>query len=381
MQKLNILVLSFDWRNIFETNFSELAGKLERDRLGAKENNFFLINWSSKSYYSKINNIATTHLKTRLTRLRIVYDFLSIFIVLWTLKKRKFKPDIIFLKDFPFVFACVLPKLLWRSKIAFLLSASPANLAATRPLAWPRVWYVRLSEFFGKYFIDYFFANGQATKKYLVKLGIKADRITIMTGNVIKRDQALIDSAQPGKVRQKHKIGKDKKILLAVGRLEPEKGYDRLLKVFSGLNRDDLILIIVGDGVLKNELKKQTSELGLDNKVIFIGKIEHKEIWNYYTDADIFILLSYSEGAPMAMREAMYMNVPVIGSRIAGIKDFIGENSERGFFWEEQDGIEALNNIINKCLSGSGEIVEIKKQARAYIEIQIADERIINDFI
>lgn len=380
-RSLKILIISYDWRNIFENNFEELIQKLKRDRLAPDFNQLFIISWSTKTYYKKVGNVVTIHLKTFLTKIRIVYDFLLIFFAPLILKKRNFKPDFIIVRDFPLVFAAFFVKFFFKSKIVFFLGSLPTDLAKKRKFGFFRWLYQYLSEFFTKHMIDNFIANGEATREYFIKMGVSGEKVKIMTEDVVMRDKDLILASVKGKVRKLYNISDDKKMLLSVGRLEKEKGFDRLLRVFSAIKKDDLILLIVGSGVLKDELINQAKRLGIENKVIFTGFIFREEIWNYYKDADAFILLSYSEGNPTVFREAMYMGVPAIGSKIKGIIEFVGSDGDRGFLWDEKEGINKLEEKISKSVNNSKEVEEIKKRARSYIEENINNEYIINDFL
>lgn len=377
-KNLNILVISFDWRNIFENDFDELVGKLKRDRLYIEDNNFFLFNWADKSYHEKKENIETAHVKYFLTRNRMMCDLLSLFLLPFVLWKYKFKPDIIWIKEFPFVFSAIIPKLLWKSKIVFLLSATPKSLVRTRRFGNLKYMYQVICEYLAKYFIDHSWANGEATKKYLIDVGFRGEEIMVFPGNAILRDVEYINNSKKGRVREKYNISDNKKIILSVGRMEREKGYDRLLKLFKDINRDDFILIIVGDGVLKEEIKKQISDLGLEKKVIMAGWVSRKDIWDYYRDADIFTLLSYSDGCPTVVREAMYMEVPVIGSDIESIRAFLGENEERGLLYKDKETAENFNSKIQRCLEEGGERV---KKAKEYIDKEIGDMRPINSYL
>lgn len=380
-KSLNILTISYDWRNIFENNFEELIQKLKRDRLAPDFNNLFLINWSTKNYYKKNGNVATVHLKAFFTKFRIIYDFLLIFLAPLILKKKNFKPEFIVIRDFPLVFPALSIKFFLKSKIAFFLGSFPTDLARKRKFAFLRWLYQYLSEFFAQYIIDYFIANGEATKEYFVKMGVNSGKIKIMIEDIIMRDKDFISASAKGRVRKQYNIGDDKKILLSVGRLEKEKGFERLLDAFQAIERNDLILIIAGGGVLKNELAEKVKNLKLEEKVIFSGFVSREKIWDYYNDADIFILFSYSEGSPTVFREAMHMGVPVIGSKIDGIIEFVGRDGERGFLWDESDGINQLEEKISKCVNNLKEVEEIKKRARNYIKKNISGEYIINDYL
>lgn len=75
------------------------------------------------------------------------------------------------------------------------------------------------------------------------------------------------------------------------------------------------------------------------------------------------------------------MGVPVIGSKIEAIREFVEENGSRGFMWSKEDGTEKFNEIINKCVDRPRDIVEMIERARRYIEENISGEFNINDFL
>ncbi|MFX0194954.1 MAG: glycosyltransferase family 4 protein [Candidatus Hodarchaeota archaeon] len=99
-------------------------------------------------------------------------------------------------------------------------------------------------------------------------------------------------------------------VLLYVGRLPPEKNVDRLLKEFRGLERNDVKLLIVGDGSERRRLEKKSGDLGLEEKVIFLGIREDVE--RFYSIADIFISPSKYEPFGQVILEAMASGLPCV---------------------------------------------------------------------
>lgn len=375
---LKILILSYDWRNIFENDFESLKSKLERDRLDPNFNNFFIFNWSSKNYYGKRERIETVHLKTWLTRNRVVWDIAAIFALPFILWRRKFKPDIIFLLEFPLVFSAIPLKAIG-SKIILLLGALPSGLARAHKEKL-RYFYQRFAEILTRNFVDTYFFISEATKNYLLNLGVNEKLMKKLDLNVIKSEEELIKKADPIYIKRKLNIPENFKIILSVGRLEPEKGFPRLIKAFKDADIKDAVLIIAGEGVLRQELENLVKKLDLSKKVIFAGHVKRNEIWSFYKAADAFILLSYSEGLGVVLWEAMYAGAPVIGSRIGGILDTIGEGEERGFLWEEGDGIEKLKSIFEKVFERK-EIEDKIKKARNYVKNIIEKNYNINDLL
>jgi len=104
----------------------------------------------------------------------------------------------------------------------------------------------------------------------------------------------------------------DKKaiVLLYVGRLPPEKNVNRLLKEFQSLKRNDLKLLIVGDGPERRSLENMSNALGLNKMVIFLGK--RKDVDRFYSIADIFVSPSNYEPFGQVILEAMAAGLPCI---------------------------------------------------------------------
>ena len=327
-----ILIFSYDWRNLFDNDFSQLVLKMNRDRLATEFNYFFIISWSNKTYYKKNKNLETVHLYGLYLLPRFIYDFLLILISPIIIAINNFKSDYIYVREFPLLAAAIAIKMIFGSKIVFFLGSMPKDLALSRNWGKIKKIYYVLCEKFLKNFVDIYLANGEATKNYLINIGINEKDIKIMVEDVIERDSKLINSSQKGLTRAVYDIIDSKKIILSVGRLEKEKGFERLIKAFANINNNDYVLIIVGEGVLKEDLLKLIIDLKLSERVILTGYIDRKKIWNFYRDADIFVLLSYSEGNPTVIREAMYMGVPVIGSNIKPIMEFINADGDRGLF-------------------------------------------------
>ena len=79
----------------------------------------------------------------------------------------------------------------------------------------------------------------------------------------------------------------------------------------------------LGDGVYKNEMVRLSDELGVRDKIIFLGKVLPSDVRKYLLNSDLFILASRTEGLPRAMIEAMAVGLPCIGTNVGGIPELL----------------------------------------------------------
>ena len=127
----------------------------------------------------------------------------------------------------------------------------------------------------------------------------------------------------------------DGRTLLYVGRIEPLKGLDILLRAVALLNDTaDTNLIIVGgnlDGDAELErLKTLALSLNISDIVTFTGSVNQEELPAYYSSADVFVLPSWYESFGLVALEAMSCGTPVVVSRVGGLKTFV-EHGETGY--------------------------------------------------
>jgi glycosyltransferase involved in cell wall biosynthesis len=105
------------------------------------------------------------------------------------------------------------------------------------------------------------------------------------------------------------------KRLLFLSRLHPVKGVKELLQAFkrASIPSDwQLSLVGPGEGNYAIEVKQLCEELKLGNQVEFVGNVSDNDKWQYYVDADLFVLPSFSENFGIVIAEAMAAGLPVI---------------------------------------------------------------------
>ena len=116
--------------------------------------------------------------------------------------------------------------------------------------------------------------------------------------------------------------------IVSVGRLVPAKGQLILLQAFHKLLNQglDIQLILVGDGPDREHLQQFVDKHDLARHVTVCGAMNHDQTREQLAQADIFALASFAEGIPIALMEAMAMEIPCVSTSIAGIPELIRHN-------------------------------------------------------
>jgi glycosyltransferase involved in cell wall biosynthesis len=130
-----------------------------------------------------------------------------------------------------------------------------------------------------------------------------------------------------GKAAARGRLGLDAQgtVLLTVRRLEPRMGIDRLLRALPLLGRDHVTLVVAGDGSLAGDLPRLAAELGIADRVLFVGPVsDDARLVDWYRAADLFVLPTTAyEGFGMATVEALASGTPVVGTAIGATPELL----------------------------------------------------------
>jgi glycosyltransferase involved in cell wall biosynthesis len=380
IEKLNIVCIGFDWDNIGRGDYGLTKKKFDRDGLNTSVNDFFVLYAGMANRRDELNGetkFLVRHVRL-FSKIRFFYDLFFIVYLPFILKKEKVKLDLFYLYDFPHILAAYWPAKKYKAKIYLRLINLPTELALTKGVKGKIFYcYYKLIEKITYKIVDRYIVINETTKKYLLNLGVSEKKIVFDIPNTIERDKIFIEQADKIAIRKHFNIAEDKKIIISIGSLIKEKGFVDLIEAFVKLKRDDLVLIICGQGKEKNSLKKLVQELGADDKIIFAGQVSRENIWHYLSGADIFMLFSKSESLGMVFWEAMYMNLPVIGTPVGGVIETIGLDGDRGFFWKND--LDDLNKKIDFCLTKSEDREITIKKAREYVVEKFKIRKNINE--
>lgn len=111
----------------------------------------------------------------------------------------------------------------------------------------------------------------------------------------------------------------------AVGRLTPQKGFDLLIKAWQELRLKNAKLVIVGEGVEKNNLQLKINSAQLENQIKLVGDIP--DMTNFYQTLNLQVIPSRWEGLGIVALEAGASGVPILASAVDGLKEIIKPNT------------------------------------------------------
>lgn len=186
-------------------------------------------------------------------------------------------------------------------------------------------------------------AVSEGHKRQIIDAGISGDKITVVHNavnvpthekhNILKNHYALPDNAR---------------IVIAVGRLSPEKNFSGLIQAAKPilLKYEEVIFLLLGEGVERERLEEQILFSGLQDRFLLPGF--STEISSLLPDAEIFVSSSDTEGLPVAVLEAAGAGLPIVATDVGGTAEAV-HNGYNGILVKKGD-MASLSNAIMHLL-------------------------------
>jgi glycosyltransferase involved in cell wall biosynthesis len=206
---------------------------------------------------------------------------------------------------------------------------------------WSRTWFMR--SLYKKIYlqadliqaISNFLANRAKKYGYKGKIEIVPNGVDLTSFSRDYDRQELAD------FKKSLGLNQEDKVVTTISRLVHKNGIDTLIKSVKNLS---VKVLIIGSGKLENKLKSLAQEIGVRDKILFLGYIPSEKLSKYLKISDVFVRTSRSEGLGSAFLEAMAADVPVIGTCVGGIPDFL-KAEETGLFCEVGNPSDLANKI------------------------------------
>ena len=195
---------------------------------------------------------------------------------------------------------------------------------------------------------DGYLVSGKASRDYAREFGVPDEKIFVAPDAVDNRYFARL--SRPFRAeRQKLKAdrGYPDFLVLYVGKIAERKGVWDLIRAYERLDtRDDVGLLLVGDGRDMGKYKKYCLSRGLKN-VLFEGFVHREDLPFYYGISDVFVLPSLSDPWGLVINEAMACGLPVISSHIPGAVDDLVHDGKNGFVYRAGNVAELLARVAS----------------------------------
>lgn len=175
--------------------------------------------------------------------------------------------------------------------------------------------------------------------------------------------------------RQRLSLPEGAVVLGTVGRLEEQKGHRFLIEALAQLRQRgmDAYLLLVGDGREAQALKGLSANLGLEQRVMFLGT--RNDLGDLFRAMDLFVMPSLWEGLSLAMLSAMAAGLPVVATSVGGVRQVLGDD-EYGFTVPPGDAT-VLASRIEACLATPEELVRMGEKGRRQICENYSDEAMV----
>lgn len=248
------------------------------------------------------------------------------------------------------------------SRSAFIFGTDATTLT---PLD-RRMWKRRVKRFFWPLLYrlaSQVIAPSFGTRDLLRSLGIPDERIALIP-YVVDNDWWQAKSARVDReaVRASWGASPETAVVLFCAKLQPWKRPLDLLQAFAKANVANSLLLFAGDGPLKEELQAETTRLGLDDRVRFLGFVNQTQLPALYTSADVLVLPSEYDAFGVVVNEAILCGCPVIASNSVGAGRDLIAPVDPSFIYP-CGNVDALNGLLRRVLSDRSHLARFQTVA------------------
>jgi glycogen synthase len=179
--------------------------------------------------------------------------------------------------------------------------------------------------------------------------GLEEDRVTVIPNGIDPLDLQPVDDLDRLRARF---AAPDERLIVLVGRLVYEKGFQLALEALPGLieRLGDVRFLVAGSGTHEQELRNQASELGLDPHGTFLGWIGDDVLHSLYRIADLCVVPSLYEPFGLVALEAMASGCPCIVADTGGLREIVPEDDRVGLRFNGGDA-EHLEAMVERLLT------------------------------
>lgn len=211
---------------------------------------------------------------------------------------------------------------------------------------------------------DYVFTVSNAVRDIIISYYHLPAKKVVTTLNGITFDKVITSEDNQKKIRLEFSLNSDVKLISCAGELSTRKGQKYLIECLPYLkNRDNVKVVLLGEGYLKDELEKLAKSKKLESMIIFAGY--RTDVYDWMKLSTIYIQPSEFDPLPRALLEAMYLGVPSISSNMDTVKDII-DDGKNGLLTSLEPKLMAKK--IDFLISDKDKREKIGQKGKEFIE-------------
>ncbi len=233
----------------------------------------------------------------------------SLGVIPWLVKELRFYR--------PALLQCFLFHANVAGRIAGQMAGVPLILSGHRVAERQKKWHLWLDRLTGSA-VDYHVCVSQGVADFLQQtIGLDARKVTVIPNGV----EPPRLSSQPVNLREEFQFPPGAPVILAVGRLHPQKGFLELLEAFSKLRPEvpDARMLIVGEGPQRAELEARIRDLQLSGFARLAGY--RTDVADLMLQSQVLVMSSRWEGMPNVLLEAVQLGLPVVATPVEGVAE------------------------------------------------------------
>lgn len=254
----------------------------------------------------------------------------------------------------------------WKAKVPFVVHTVHGQAFHPYEKAWRNALYI-FAERWAARRCHKIYAVAQAMIDQCVAAKVAPLEKYMVVRSGMKLEPFLNAEPEPD-LRKSLGIPDNAKVVGAIARLFPLKGYEFLIPAAAQVAEKvpDAHFLIVGDGIMREDLEKQAQKLGLTERIHFAGLVPPSEIPRYTALMDVLAHLSLREGLPRTVVQALASGKPAVAFELDGTPEVLIDG-ETGFLAAAED-VDGVAAALIKLLSDSELAVRLGANGRAKVE-------------
>jgi len=290
-------------------------------------------------------------------------------VFLWLSRRlREFSPDLL---------QCFLFHANLVGRVAGRWARVPVVLSGHRVAEQQKKWHLWLDRWTAG-LVDHHVCVSRGVQTHVCRhLGIALEKTSVIPNGVsIPNENQASDKMR--ELLKTCQFTEDAQIVLAVGRLHPQKGFLNLLQAFRRVAEQlpTSRLLIVGEGPQRMELEQSVHSLGLNDSICLPGWCD--DVMSLMRHARVLAVTSAWEGMPNVVLEAMSVGLPVVAMQVEGLEELI-QNEERGIIVTQGD-IGAFTDSLVRVLRRPDWALQLGKSSQEFVSKNFTWGKMVEDY-